>query len=97
MQDGVVERDPNWGRLLAAAGRSGVAIEPERMRIAIGGVPVFAEGMRVEEYDEAAAHLAMREREYVIAMDLGMGEAGCRFVTCDLTAEYVRINADYST
>ena len=38
-----------------------------------------------------------RQREYTIAMDLGMGEAECRFVTCDLTAEYVRINADYST
>ncbi len=89
--------DPNWGRLLAAAGRSGVAIEPGKMRIAIGGVPVFADGVRVPGYDEAAAHRAMLEREYTISIDLGMGEAECRFVTCDLTAEYVRINADYST
>ncbi len=89
--------DPNWGRLLAAAGRSGVAVEAEKMRIAIGEVPVFAYGTRVEGYDEAAAHLAMREREYTIAIDLGRGEAEWRFVTCDLTAEYVRINADYST
>ncbi len=89
--------DPNWGRLLAAAGRSGVGVEPERMRIAIGGVPVFAAGVRVPGYDEAAAHGAMLQREYTIAIDLGMGEAECRFVTCDLTAEYVRINADYST
>lgn len=89
--------DPNWGRLLAAAGRSGVEVEPERMRIEIGGVPVFARGMRVPGYDERAAHQAMLQREYTIAIDLGMGEAECRFVTCDLTAEYVRINADYST
>ncbi|GAC1361204.1 MAG: bifunctional glutamate N-acetyltransferase/amino-acid acetyltransferase ArgJ [Acidobacteriaceae bacterium] len=89
--------DPNWGRLLAAAGRSGVTIDPGRMRIAIGGVPVFAEGVRARNFDEAAAHAAMTEREYTIEIDLGMGEAGCRFVTCDLTAEYVRINADYST
>ena len=89
--------DPNWGRLLAAAGRSGVEVEAERMRIEIGGVPVFADGVRVAEYDEGAAHRAMLEREYTIAIDLGMGRAGCRFVTCDLTAEYVRINADYST
>ena len=89
--------DPNWGRLLAAAGRSGVVIEPGKMRIEIGGVPVFAEGLRAPGYDEAAAHAAMGEREYVIAIELGMGEAECRFVTCDLTAEYVRINADYST
>ncbi len=89
--------DPNWGRLLAAAGRSGVPVEAERMTIAIGEVPVFAHGVRVEGYDERAAHAEMLEREYTIAIDLGRGEAECRFVTCDLTAEYVRINADYST
>ena len=89
--------DPNWGRLLAAAGRSGVPLEAEAMTIAIGDVPVFTHGTRVETYDEAAAHAEMLEREYTIAIDLGRGDAACRFVTCDLTAEYVRINADYST
>ena len=93
--------DPNWGRLLAAAGRSGVAIEPAKIRIAIGDVAVFEAGVRAPGYDEAAAHRAMREREYTISIDLGRsgaaGAAGCSFVTCDLTAEYVRINADYST
>ena len=89
--------DPNWGRLLAAAGRSGVPVEAELMTIAIGGVPVFAYGTRVEGYDEAAAHAAMLAPEYSIEIDLGRGEAEWRFVTCDLTAEYVRINADYST
>ncbi len=89
--------DPNWGRLLAAAGRSGVALDPARVTIRIGGLPVFAGGVRAAEFDEAATHRAMSEREYTIALDLGEGEAGCRFLTCDLTAEYVRINADYST
>lgn len=89
--------DPNWGRLLAAAGRSGVPVDANSMTISIGDVPVFAYGTRVEGYDEAAAHAEMLEREYTIAIDLGRGEAACRFVTCDLTAEYVRINADYST
>ena len=89
--------DPNWGRLLAAAGRSGVAIHPERMTIAIGDVLVFEEGVRAAGYNEAEAHATMRDREYTITIDLGEGEAECRFVTCDLTAEYVRINADYST
>ncbi len=89
--------DPNWGRLLAAAGRSGVAIDADRISIAIGGVPVFENGLRAADFDEAEAHAVMREREYTITIDLGMGEAECRFVTCDLTAEYVRINADYST
>ena len=89
--------DPNWGRLLAAAGRSGVPVDAERMTITIGEVPVFAHGVRAEAYDEAAAHAEMLEREYTITIDLGRGEADYRFVTCDLTAEYVRINADYST
>ncbi len=89
--------DPNWGRLLAAAGRSGVAVDAERMTIRIGELTIFEHGMRAVGFDEAAAHAAMLEREYTIAMDLGMGEAECRFVTCDLTEEYVHINADYST
>jgi glutamate N-acetyltransferase / amino-acid N-acetyltransferase len=89
--------DPNWGRLLAAAGYSGVAFDPALVRIRVGGQPVFELGVRAGTFDEAAAHAAMMERDYTIALDLGLGEAECRFLTCDLTAEYVRINADYST
>ncbi len=93
--------DPNWGRLLAAAGRAGVRFDPARVTVTIGGLPVFAEGVRHPRYDEAALHAAMQAREYTIAIDLG-GEGGrghgrARFVTCDLTHEYVSINADYST
>ena len=89
--------DPNWGRLLAAAGRSGVAIDAEKATILIGAQPVFEYGMRAAGFDEAATHAVMQEREYTIYIHLGMGEAECRYVTCDLTEEYVRINADYST
>jgi glutamate N-acetyltransferase/amino-acid N-acetyltransferase len=89
--------DPNWGRLLAAAGYSGVEFDPALVRIAIGGQPVFELGVRAAGFDEAAAHQAMMEREYTITLDMGLGEAECRFLTCDLTEEYVRINADYST
>jgi glutamate N-acetyltransferase / amino-acid N-acetyltransferase len=89
--------DPNWGRLLAAAGRSGVAIDAERVTITIGEEPVFEFGMRAAGFDEAATHAVMLEREYTISLSLGMGEAECRYVTCDMTEEYVRINADYST
>ncbi len=90
-------RDPNWGRLLAAAGYSGVAFDPALVTIAIGDQPVFELGVRSPVFDEAAAHAAMMAREYTITMDLGLGKAECRFLTCDLTEEYVRINADYST
>jgi glutamate N-acetyltransferase/amino-acid N-acetyltransferase len=89
--------DPNWGRLLAAAGRSGVAVDAEKITIRIGDLPIFEHGIRAADFNESAAHAAMKEREYTISMDLGMGMAECRFVTCDLTVEYVHINADYST
>jgi glutamate N-acetyltransferase/amino-acid N-acetyltransferase len=89
--------DPNWGRLLAAAGYSGATFDPERARIWIGDQPVFEYGVRSASFDDAAAHQAMMQPEYTIAIDLGEGNAECMFLTCDLTAEYVRINADYST
>ena len=58
---------------------------------------MFELGVRAAAFDEAAAHAVMTKREYTITLDLGLGDAECRFLTCDLTEEYVRINADYST
>jgi glutamate N-acetyltransferase / amino-acid N-acetyltransferase len=89
--------DPNWGRLLAAAGYSGVAFDPMLVNITIGGQPVFELGLRSQSFDEAAAHTAMMARDYTIILDMGLGKAESRFLTCDLTEEYVRINSDYST
>ena len=89
--------DPNWGRLLAAAGRSGIVFEPERTRIWIGAEAVFEYGVRAPAFDDAAAHAEMMQPEYTITIDLGEGDGTCRFLTCDLTTEYVHINADYST
>jgi glutamate N-acetyltransferase/amino-acid N-acetyltransferase len=89
--------DPNWGRLIAAAGYSGVAFDPERLKVWIGAQIVYENGMRAATFDKAAAHEAMSQREYTITLDLGEGAASTTFTTCDLTEEYVRINADYST
>jgi glutamate N-acetyltransferase/amino-acid N-acetyltransferase len=89
--------DPNWGRLMAAAGYSGVTFDPARVRIWIGDQVVYEFGMRAVLFDEKAAHAAMSQREYTITLEMGEGTEGCRFLTCDLTEEYVRINADYST
>ncbi len=102
--------DPNWGRLLAAAGRAGVAFNPTQVTVTIAGLPVFERGVVAPGFDEAATHAAMSAREYTIELDLGeSGAAGngasgssgssgrSHFITCDLTQEYVRINADYST
>jgi glutamate N-acetyltransferase/amino-acid N-acetyltransferase len=89
--------DPNWGRLIAAAGYSGVTFDPERLNVWIGDQLVFERGMRSALFDRAAAHRTMSAREYTIRLALGEGDAECSFLTCDLTEEYVRINADYST
>ncbi len=89
--------DPNWGRLLAAAGYSGVPFAVEEVRIAIGDQVVFEGGLRSPRFDKAAAHAVMSQREYAIHMSLGNGSGRCSFLTCDLTEEYVRINADYSS
>jgi glutamate N-acetyltransferase/amino-acid N-acetyltransferase len=89
--------DPNWGRLMAASGYSGVTFDPTCVTIRIGELPVYENGMRSPAFDEAAAHNTMLQREYTIAMNFAQGDGSCRFLTCDLTEEYVRINADYST
>lgn len=89
--------DPNWGRLMAAAGYSGVAFDPALVTVTIGGLPVFELGVRSPAFDKAAVHEIMLARDYTIHLDLGLGTAECRFLTCDLTEEYVRINADYTS
>jgi glutamate N-acetyltransferase/amino-acid N-acetyltransferase len=89
--------DPNWGRLLAATGYSGVQVTAEKMKISIGSHLVFDRGVRAAGFDEQQVHEAMRAREFTVSVDLGEGAVSCRFLTTDLTAEYVHINADYST
>jgi glutamate N-acetyltransferase / amino-acid N-acetyltransferase len=74
-----------------------VAIDPARVAIWFGELPICINGGRSPEYDEAAAHAYLRQSEFSIRIDLGIGEGRCRFWTCDLTKEYVSINADYST
>ena len=89
--------DPNWGRLMAATGYAGVAIDPGRIAIWFGEQRICVNGGRAPEYDEKAAHAYLRQPEFSIRIEVGAGEGRCRFWTCDLTAEYVRINAEYST
>lgn len=88
--------DPNWGRILAAAGRSGAALDPARVSIFFGRMPVCRKGV-VCDFDEPAAVRYLRRREFEVRVDLGRGRASCTYLTCDLTAEYVRINAAYRT
>jgi glutamate N-acetyltransferase / amino-acid N-acetyltransferase len=88
--------DPNWGRILAAIGNSGVAVDPARVEIGIGRQTVYRKG-RVCQFDEPRAHRELARPSCEIRVRLGRGRAALSFLTTDLTAEYVRINADYST
>ena len=89
--------DPNWGRLVAAAGRSGVPFELSRAAVRIGGIVLFDEGQPHDQNAEkAAAYLSGKEID--VEVDLGTGGTQQATIwTCDLSAEYVRINADYRT
>ncbi len=90
--------DPNWGRILAAVGRAGLDdLVIEDVALSIGEQTVVERGMAAPGYDEAAAAAAMAEPEVRLGIDLGRGEASETVWTCDLTAEYVRINAEYRT
>ncbi|GGM01542.1 bifunctional glutamate N-acetyltransferase/amino-acid acetyltransferase ArgJ [Deinococcus aerophilus] len=87
--------DPNWGRVIMAVGRSGATVNIEVMTVAVQGHPVFAG--RPLPYDDAAVSASMRADEVVFDLDLGVGGASGEAWGCDLSAEYVSINADYTT
>jgi glutamate N-acetyltransferase / amino-acid N-acetyltransferase len=88
--------DPNWGRILAAAGRSGVALDPKKVSVTIGD-QIVCKGSVVCGFDEKKAHEHLAQTESTVGIRLGRGKLTLDFLTTDLTAEYVHINADYST
>ena len=88
--------DPNWGRMLAAIGYSGVKINPSRINIFLGPQQICRDGA-AWPFDKNAAHQYMTQASYEIRIVLGAGKANLDFLSCDLTAEYVHVNADYST
>lgn len=88
--------EPNWGRILAAAGRSGARFHPDRVAITIAGVDVVSGGVGIPGALAAAAE-AMKAPAYTIAVDLGEGDAAATGWTCDLNEAYVKINAGYMT
>jgi glutamate N-acetyltransferase/amino-acid N-acetyltransferase len=89
--------DPNWGRLAAAIGYSGAKIDPDRIDISFGELPICRDGGRAAEFDEVAAHAYISQPEFSISIQLHQGEGSCVFWTTDLTHQYIHINADYST
>ncbi|MGB0035744.1 MAG: bifunctional glutamate N-acetyltransferase/amino-acid acetyltransferase ArgJ [Candidatus Acidiferrales bacterium] len=88
--------DPNWGRILAAAGRSGVKFDFERADIRLAGILVCRRG-REHPFNERTAHRKMLAKHVTIVLDLHAGRGSARMWTCDFTGEYVDINASYRT
>lgn len=87
--------DPNWGRIVVALGRSGAQFDPAEVRIDVQGVTVYHGSPR--DFDVAGASELLRQEEVLIRVDLAAGTGSGNAWGCDLTAEYVRINADYTT
>lgn len=89
--------DPNWGRVVSAAGYAGVSFNPQHISLHINGMLVYERGAPVDFDAEAVSKSMAGEKEISLLLILDEGSAAARFWTTDLTAEYVRLNADYTT
>ena len=88
--------DANWGRIITAAGYAGVPFDPDKVAVWLGDLPVASEGTGLA-FDEERAHAVLEGREVVVTVDLNQGDAEGMAWGCDLTEDYVRINASYRT
>ncbi len=88
--------DPNWGRIISAAGAAGIPLDEQRLRLYIGDILVFEVGVSVS-FDREKLQEEMKNKEVRIRLDLGLGKSKTEFWTCDLSHEYVTINAKYHT
>jgi len=88
--------DPNFGRIVMAAGKAGVRLDLERLEVRLAGILIASHGaLHTEALPEAA--LRMKEKEFGLTIDLKLGKAAARIVTCDFSYAYVKINAEYTT
>ena len=91
----IAGEDPNWGRVVMAIGKSGAAADRDLLSISFGDVLVAEKGWVSPDYREEDGAAQMKQEEIVIRVDLGLGEGACTVWTCDLTHQYISINADY--
>jgi len=93
--------DPNWGRVLAAAGRAGIELDPGRLSLWIGSASEdelqLAQAGEAADWDPASAATILADPEITMRLDLGLGQASATVWTCDLTHDYISINANYRT
>jgi glutamate N-acetyltransferase/amino-acid N-acetyltransferase len=88
--------DPNWGRLLAAAGRSGAEVDPERVSLRVGDVVLFQDGQPSDTKKEIAA-AEFAKSNVIIEFNLDLGDHEDFFISSGMTQEYVKLNSEYST
>ena len=93
----IAGNDPNWGRIVSAAGYAGVPFSPEGVSLRVNGHLLYEHGTPVDFPDAEVSAAIKARRETDVDLSFSEGTAGCRFWTCDLTTEYVHINADYHT
>jgi len=93
----IAGEDANWGRIIMAVGKSGARLFQQRLAISIGGITITNGGERVASYDEGEVTTHLKGADISVAVDLGVGRSRSRVWTCDLTHDYIRINADYRT
>ena len=89
--------DPNWGRIVSAAGYAGVTFREEDVCLELDGIPLFRQGEPVDFDAKSVSHHMRNNRKLTFTLTLGNGPGHCTFYTCDLTEEYIRLNADYTT
>ncbi len=91
----IAGEDANWGRVVMAVGKSGAYADRDKLSIRFGDIVVAENGWRAPNYSEDDASAYMKNQELVIGVDLGLGDGSATVWTCDLTHEYININADY--
>ena len=91
----IAGQDPNWGRIVAAVGKSGAAADRDRLGITFGPITVASGGLVDPDYQEAEGAAYMKNEDLEIGVDLGLGKGKAKVWTCDLTHRYIDINADY--
>ncbi len=91
----IAGQDPNWGRIVAAVGKAGERAERDRLAIWLGEILVAKDGEVAPSYSEAQGAAYMKRKEIAITVDVGVGEGAATVWTCDLTKDYIAINADY--
>jgi glutamate N-acetyltransferase/amino-acid N-acetyltransferase len=96
LKSAVYGADPNWGRILCAAGYSGAEVDQRLSDVTVGEIPLMRAG-EILPFDKVAASGAMQGPEVVISVDLHLGDGAAVAWGCDLTEQYVKINAEYTT